>query len=164
MGSSTGGMILMIVFYLALIIGLFLVIIRLIAKRNRLSLPGRIVRTLGGAPLGRDKSVQVVEIAGAYYILGVGESIQLVAKIENPDELDAIRQMTQGSEPTARSFPTMAQWWARRKEVRKPAEEWSEFDQIFQDRMKTMKDSRRSVSELLEQEQSREERKDTIHE
>jgi flagellar protein FliO/FliZ len=164
--GSTGNMILMIVLYLALIIGLFLVIIRLIAKRNRLALPGRIVRTLGGTSLGPNKSVQVVEIGGAFYILGVGENIGLIAKIDNPEEIEAIRLTMQGPQPGASSFSTLAQWWEKRKGRGPSEQEWSEsdFGEIFQERMMAVKDSRRSVSELLEQEESREERKDTVHE
>lgn len=162
--GSTGSMILMVVFYLALIIGLFLVIIRLVAKGNRLSLPGRIVRTLGGASLGANKSVQVVEIGGAFYILGVGESIHLISKIENTEEIEAIRMTMKGAEPGRRSFPKVAEWWKKRQGTRQSVEEWSDFGQIFQDRMMTMKDGRKSVGELLEQEESQHARKDTANE
>lgn len=164
MPGSSGGMLLMVVFYLALIIGMFLLIIRLIAKRNKLSLPGKVVRTLGGATLGTGKSVQIVEIGGAFYILGVGESIQLIAKVENPEEIEAIRETVDGTKLATRSLPTLAEWWKNRRGTGRTEQDMSDFGQIFQDRMMAMTNGRKSVSELLEQDASRQQRKDTVDE
>ncbi|WP_058303942.1 flagellar biosynthetic protein FliO [Gorillibacterium timonense] len=164
MSGSTTEYILLVIFYLALIIGMFLLIIKLIARRNKLSLPGRVVRTLGGSAIGSGKSVQVVEVGGAFYILGVGEDIRLIAKVENPEEIEALRMTVDGTQQAPRSFLTLKEWWTNRRKGNQPAEEWSEFGQIFQDRMMAMKDGRKSVSELLEQDSSRQQRKDTIDE
>lgn len=157
-------MLLMVGFYLALIIGMFLLIIKLIAKRNRTMLPGRIVRTLGGSALGSGKSVQVVEIGGAYYILGVGENIHLIAKIEDPEEVEAIRSTLEGPATSGRTFPTVKEWWDSRKKKNSPAEEWSDFGQVFQNRMAAIREGRKSVGDLLEQDATSEQRKDSVDE
>ena len=75
---------------LAVIIALFLITVKFVASRQRQFHSGKAIRPVGGLVLGQNKSVQVVQIGSALYILGVGNDVQLVAKIEDPEEVSRI--------------------------------------------------------------------------
>ena len=48
---------------------------------------GNSIRSLGGVPLGQNKSIQIVEIGHSLFVVGVGENIQLLDKIIDADEV-----------------------------------------------------------------------------
>ena len=54
-------------------------------QRNRGWGTNRALRSLGGIPLGQNKSLQVVELSGRVYVVGVGDSITLLDKIDDPE-------------------------------------------------------------------------------
>jgi len=92
--SNTGNgiwMVVQVIFALVFIIALFYFIIKVLAKKNKLQMSGRSMKTLGGVSLGTNKSLQVVEIGHSLYIVGVGNDIQLVSKIEDQEEIAYIR-------------------------------------------------------------------------
>ncbi|MFD2116818.1 flagellar biosynthetic protein FliO [Paenibacillus yanchengensis] len=72
---------------LALVVVMIIILIRWLGRRNR-PWGGRrqTIQTLGGTPLGQQSSLQVVELAGRLYVLGVHQNgVQLVDKIDNPE-------------------------------------------------------------------------------
>ncbi|MBC8079436.1 MAG: flagellar biosynthetic protein FliO [Gorillibacterium sp.] len=143
---------LMVVIYMLIVVGLFFLIIRIVARKNRYSLPGRTIRSIGGAPLGQNKSVQIIEIGGIFYILGVGENVTLLAKVEDPLEAEMIRKSTERVQSPINGFPTVLQWLKdKRKGTSIQPEEQSNFGQIFQDRMDAMKNRRKSVEEWMQE-------------
>lgn len=81
-----------VVAYLALILLLFFLSAKALARlRSRLP-GGRAIRTLGGVPLGPNKSVQLLEIGRTVYVVGIGEDVRLIDKIRDPDEIALIRE------------------------------------------------------------------------
>lgn len=145
----------MVLLYMLVVIGVFFLIIRLVAKRGRYGQAGKTIRSLGGTQLGQNKSVQIIEVGGRFYILGVGENVTLIAKVEDPVEAEEIRLSAERPGKGSDSFPTVTEWWktlSRRKSSKPAAEE--NFGQIFQDRMVAMANRRKSVEEWIEEDTS----------
>ncbi|EFM13069.1 conserved hypothetical protein [Paenibacillus curdlanolyticus YK9] len=84
-GSMTGSLVSVLI-ALAVIIGLIVLVIKLLSRRNRGWGTNRALRTLGGVALGQHKSLQVVELTGKVYIVGIGEDVRLLDKIDDPEE------------------------------------------------------------------------------
>jgi flagellar protein FliO/FliZ len=138
-------------FYLVIILGLFFIIIKMLARKNKFVLPGRTVRSLGGMPLGQNKSVQVVEIGSSLYVLGVGNDIRLVARIDDPAEIDAIRSSAAGT-GEGQSFPALKDWLAsltKRKAGGDSGDAGGSFQRIFQEKMLTMTNRKKKVEEWI---------------
>lgn len=75
---------------LVVLIGGFILVTRFIHERTRgVRHSGRLTH-LGGVPLGKDRSVQLVKVQDKIYVVGVGENVQLL------DTLDDL----EGYEPT----------------------------------------------------------------
>ncbi|MEK3722175.1 flagellar biosynthetic protein FliO [Paenibacillus sp. FSL H8-0034] len=147
-------MIIKVIFFLILIIGLFFIIIKFLSQKNKF-LFGRSMRSLGGVPLGPNKSIQVVEIGRSLYIVGVGENVQLLEKIEDEDEVSYISEMLNSSNAkTAASFETLTGWVSRLRKKQSIIEESDEevtasFQQIFHNKMHHLSDRKKMVEDLL---------------
>ncbi|GAK02043.1 flagellar biosynthesis protein FliZ [Geomicrobium sp. JCM 19037] len=48
------------------------------------------LQNLGGIQLGQQKSVQVIRVGDRFFIVGVGDSIQLLDEIRDEDEIQQL--------------------------------------------------------------------------
>ncbi|MFC4775383.1 flagellar biosynthetic protein FliO [Paenibacillus sp. GCM10023252] len=92
-GNLLGSFIWVIV-SLVIVITLIIFVIKWLSQRNRVwGSNQRSLRTLGGIALGQNKSMQVIELGGKLYVVGVGEEITLLDKIDKPEEVELIVDM-----------------------------------------------------------------------
>ncbi|HZG57878.1 flagellar biosynthetic protein FliO [Paenibacillus sp.] len=90
---STGdfyGNFIQVIVVLVIVIGLIVVLIRFLASRTKRWSGERALQVHAGVPLGQNKSLQVIEIGDAVYIVGVGEDITLLDKIDDPERVEAL--------------------------------------------------------------------------
>ncbi|NRD79412.1 flagellar biosynthetic protein FliO [Bacillus sp. BRMEA1] len=69
-----------------LVVGLLLLVLRFLSKRNRLLPSSGPILTLGGHSLGNNKSLQIMLIGQTIYIIGVGDSINLIRTVSQGEE------------------------------------------------------------------------------
>ncbi|WNR46656.1 flagellar biosynthetic protein FliO [Paenibacillus roseipurpureus] len=138
---------------LVLIIGLFLVLMRYLAKKNKGSLFGNSIRSIGGVPLGPNKSIQIVEIGHSLFVVGVGENIQLLDKIIDADEVAYITELLQSSQDERMGIASLSKWISklpsRKTVVEEEVELTSSFQQVFHDKLKRVTDRNKNVEEWL---------------
>jgi flagellar protein FliO/FliZ len=153
--ADTMWMVVKVIFFLILIIGLFFVIIKFLSQKNKY-LFGRSLRSLGGVPLGQNKSIQVVEIGRSLYIVGVGENVQLMEKINDAEEVAYITEMlTAGSSANTVNFETFSGWLSKLRKKQDDSVEIEEsditasFQQVFHNKMQHLSDRKKMVEDLL---------------
>ncbi|AKG04564.1 MULTISPECIES: flagellar biosynthetic protein FliO [Salimicrobium] len=78
---SATKLILALVFVLGLIYG----VLKFIQKKNNLFSNTRQMHNLGGVPLGQNRSVQAVKIGGHVYIIGVGDTVEMLTEITDEE-------------------------------------------------------------------------------
>ncbi len=92
-------------FALLFVLALLLFVLKFINKKSQNYGQNSLVRNIGGVNLGSQKSVQLIQIGKSIYIVGVGEDVQLIKEIENPEEIEQIitnfneRQTIVGTSP-----------------------------------------------------------------
>lgn len=156
--GDTGSLFMMMVqliFFLIVIIGIFLLIIKFLSKKKWRWMQGRAMKSLGGLMLGPNKSLQLVDIGGSIYVLGVGDNVTLLHKIDDPDE--AARIVAAFAPPDASAMPglqSIGQWWNRWTKQKKPTVEDEDdvaasFHEMFQMKMKSVAGRRKTIEELL---------------
>lgn len=150
-----------VIFVLIAIVALIVFLIRYLGKKNRGWFGGRSVRTLGGVGLGQNKSLQIVEIGGSIYLIGVGENISLIDKISDAEEVEMlIGALEQESAGPNIALPAWAEKLTSRFRAgsNTPSEseelDSSSFQQLFETRLREASDRRRKVDDLLEKEES----------
>ena len=75
---------------LLFVLGLLLFVLRFLNKRNLNYQQNSMIQNLGGQSLGAQKSVQLLQIGDKVYIVGVGEDVQLLHVISDPEEIEHI--------------------------------------------------------------------------
>lgn len=151
------GSLIWVIVALLLVIGLIVIFIKFLSQRSKSYGLNRSLRTLGGVALGQNKSLQVVELAGRVYVVGVGEDITLLDKIDHPQEarqlIDKLDEQLGGG-----SLLPFAQW---RNKLRKqsPGEElsgesWntggSSFEHMLQEKLQRSTERKQQIKDALD--------------
>lgn len=147
------GMIVRVIFFLVLIILLFYVLIRYMAKKNKGTMFGNSIRSLGGVPLGQNKSIQIVEIGHSLFVVGVGDNIQLLDKINDADEVAYITELLLTSQDDRMGFSTVSKWInklpIKKKDIEEEVEITSTFQQVFHDKLQRVTNRNKHVEEWI---------------
>jgi flagellar protein FliO/FliZ len=133
------------IFALLFVVGLLYGLLRFVNKRNLQYQKNRLIQNHGGINLGQHKSVQVLEIGSSFYLVGVGEDITLLKEITDPAEIEKFRKNYEDRE-TAAPLPYIAEVWESLKGKTgqtKTTDSESKFQDVFQQRLKELKDSRK---------------------
>ncbi|WP_240542648.1 flagellar biosynthetic protein FliO [Exiguobacterium qingdaonense] len=70
-----------VVLSLVVVVGGFIVLMRWLGSKTQVKATQH-MKHLGGVPLGKDRSVQLVKLGDQVYVLGVGDSIQLLDRLD----------------------------------------------------------------------------------
>lgn len=157
--TDSGAVFLMMVkvlFFLILIIGFFLLIIKFLSKKKLSWMQGRAVKSLGGVPLGPNKSVQIVEIGRSIYVIGVGDNVNLIQRIDDPEEVAIITaSLTSDSTGSGQGMQKLGEliggWTKRKQEPVREDEMTASFQDVFQAKMKNMSGRKKMIEDLLSQ-------------
>lgn len=129
---------------------------KVISQQKNKYLSGRTLRSLGGLPLGPNKSIQIVEIGNSLYVVGVGENIQLLDKITDEAEVAHITEMmANGMAFTGPSFESLGGFikkLRKKSSIDEEMEVTASFQQVFQNKMQHMTDRKKMLEEMLKQE------------
>ncbi|MGM1045276.1 flagellar protein FliO/FliZ [Paenibacillus uliginis N3/975] len=157
-GSDTSGYYLQLFYVfivLAIIITAIVFLIRFLGRKNQSWMQGRSIRTLGAVGVGPNKSIQLVEVGGSIYLIGVGEDVSLIDKISDPAEVALIQAsfeqeygLKSGTLP-----PFIGKLAARfRKEQTSEdieLEDTSSFHEVFESKLRSVPNRKQKVEELL---------------
>ncbi|MGG6313537.1 FliO/MopB family protein [Paenibacillus macerans] len=148
------GNLLTVIVVLGLIIALIVLLVRFLGKRNRYLTRNRSIRTLGAIGLGQNKSLQVIEIGGSIYLVGVGEDISLVDKISDPAEAASLLQAFEEEGAEFAGFASTLSGLISRFKKEPPQEEeeleGAAFHEVFQSQLRKMPNRKRQMEELLQ--------------
>lgn len=78
------------VFALAVVLALIYFLSNFLKKRNQLFERSHVLQNLGGVAVGQNKSVQLVRIGDRLFVLGVGENVQLLKEITDPELIESL--------------------------------------------------------------------------
>lgn len=156
-----------VLFVLGLIIGLIVFILRFFAKRNRGWGMNRSLRSLGGFPLGTNKSMQIVEWNGRIYVLGVGDDVTLLESITDPDIVDSLLAEHEANiAVTGAGLPDWLRKWTQRNNSQSEDQQSKQtspagsFEKSLESRLRQLSERRQKVGQMLEDNRSEEDRTD----
>lgn len=146
---------------LVIIIALIVFTIRFLGQKNRGWLRNRSIRTLGAIGLGQNKSLQVLEIGDSIYLVGVGEDVQLVDKVTDPDEVASILAAFEQDQtnPNHDMVPFLSNLMKRFRKTEEPSSVQGEdisssFHEVFQQKLNRVSNRNQKAKELLQDEKN----------
>ncbi|GAA4700838.1 hypothetical protein GCM10023228_00490 [Brevibacillus fulvus] len=139
-----------IVFSLALIILLIYLLLRFLAKKQ-LSGFGQSgpIKVIGATGVGNGKSLQIVQIGDALYVIGVGENVTLLRHIPAGDEMDVILADAEITTSTT----TMERWFSalRKKkdqaDILEQAQSPAPFEQLLEKQWEQVNEAEQGMGE-----------------
>jgi flagellar protein FliO/FliZ len=72
------------------VVALLYFMLKFINKKSKTYKSSQLVENLGGTALGNNRSVQLIKVGSRILVVGVGENIQLLKEIDNPEELNLL--------------------------------------------------------------------------
>lgn len=137
---------------LAIIVFLIYALLKLFNKRSKRFGSHSTIENIGGVSLGQNKSVQIVRIGSKLYILGVGDSVQLIKEITDEEEVERIIAEHNPSEVFDQPISKVSQWLKKRfvDGNAAPQQEQS-FQQLLQRELREVKDSQTKVHSVLKE-------------
>lgn len=157
-----------VILVLILIIGMILILVKFIAKKNKSWMANRAVRLLGGVNLGQNKAVQMIETGHCIYLIGVGQDVQLIDKIDNPEEVAFILNTINSNNQSFNFTETlqslqMPKWINRviKPGKREDADANLSFQDVFQSKIKQLTNRKKRVEEIIADETKKERSNDT---
>ncbi len=86
---------------LAILVGAFYYFFRFVTKKAGIQVMGEdVIKTLAVTPVGQNRHIQVVDLAGKILVLGVAEgSISLITEVTDRDEINRIRLLGSKAAP-----------------------------------------------------------------
>lgn len=83
-------------FALFLILALIYLLYYFVGRRKKTFQEGRALENLGGVSVGANRSVQLIRVGSEVLVIGVGDTVELIKEIRDPD---AIRSLQQEKKP-----------------------------------------------------------------
>ncbi|MFJ7681020.1 flagellar biosynthetic protein FliO [Peribacillus butanolivorans] len=137
------------IFATIFVVGLLYIILKFINKKSKSYQKANSVENLGGTSLGANRSVQLVKVGDRILVVGVGDNIQLLKEIDNPEEYEQLmkdynEKMDQMIQPG--EFATkLKNKWLKKREI-----ETNSFSSDFKNQLYQMSDSRKKLLNELE--------------
>ncbi|MGE7947298.1 flagellar biosynthetic protein FliO [Lysinibacillus sp. NPDC093688] len=147
-------MVLALIFVVALFYGLM----KFLNKRNLNFQRNQLVQNLGGLSLGAQKSVQLLQVGKTLYLVGVGEDVQLLREITDPDEVATLLALYNERQELASTSPYIAEVLSKFK--RKNNESLSvqqtqnSFGELFEKKISEIKQERNEELEKWKQKEN----------
>lgn len=130
-----------IVFALVFVIGLLLVIIKFLNKRNLTYQQNALVKNIGGLSIGQQKSVQVLHIGKRIYVVGVGEDVQLIKEIDSEDEVEQLLNQIDQNQKMVTTTPYIAELFKKMSKKEQPKDS-PNFNDMFSEKLDEIKQQR----------------------
>ncbi|KOP79041.1 flagellar protein [Lysinibacillus sp. FJAT-14745] len=147
-------MVLALIFVVALFYGLM----KFLNKRNLNFQRNQLVQNLGGLSLGAQKSVQLLQVGKTLYLVGVGEDVQLLREITDPDEVAALLALYNERQELATTSPYIAEVFSkfkRKNNESSPAQKkQGSFGDLFEKKISEIKQERSEELEKWKQKEN----------
>jgi flagellar protein FliO/FliZ len=152
---------LFVFFVLIVILGMIILLIRFLSIKNRSWMSNRSIKSLSGIQLGQNKSVQVVEIGRSIYVIGVGDNVELIEKIDQAEEISFIKDSlhNQNSVIGTEKLAFIGSWFNKlRSSMNKDANDETavSFQEVFNNKMNQVSDRKKRVEEILSEQKDKE--------
>lgn len=142
---------------LAIIIGLIIFTLKFLAQKNQAWSQAKSLRHLGGIAVGQNKSVQLIKIGSHVYVVGVGENVQLLEKIEDEVEIETILTAVNTQNFSGHGMITgIKKWISDRRATtssqdQQASPEAESFQELFHSKIQQISGNRQQLKTLLEE-------------
>lgn len=150
MNYNSVQMIVQLVVSLAVVIGMIWLLVKFLQLRSKWLTGHQPLKVIGAVGVGPQKTVQLVEIGGVVYVLGIGQDVTLLRVIDDSEELERLK------EDFARTRDNTRFSWLDRFRTSKEQPQQTDFTAVLEEKLVEVRKKRQqSLGEwLVEQNRS----------
>ncbi|WP_158589590.1 MULTISPECIES: flagellar biosynthetic protein FliO [Clostridia] len=136
-----------VIIVLFLILGLIYLVLLFLKRKNALFSQANALENLGGISVGQNKSLQIIRLGNKYYLIGVGDNVELLQEINDASLIEDLQKTSSGGEmPVVPKF--IQKLTPGSKSNVRDAEKKADFKQQFMNELDKLKQNR---SQLIQQ-------------
>lgn len=143
-----------VLFSLIFVIGLLIVVLRFLNKKNMAYQQTNMMHSLGGVSVGPQKSVQLVKVGGRILVVGVGDDVKLLANIDDEAEVEHLINMYEDQFNQTAAKPYIFQLLTRKKDEQSSNAQTKPFGEMLNSRLSEIKKERREGLERWKDKES----------
>lgn len=139
--------------FLALGFVLFLIymLLKFMNNRSRSFQGNRTIQTLGGTGVGQNRSVQIVRVGDRILVVGVGETVQLLQEITDPEEVERLSKPTEGGEFYEQPMSKLTAFLKRDQSDQGPSRQEDAFRSMLNREMDDVKQSQNKIHSAMKE-------------
>lgn len=107
---------------LVLVLALIYFLYHFVAKRTRKFREGSTLKNIGGVSVGTNRSIQLIRLGNEVLVVGVGETVQLLKEINDPDVIATLTDQEEKPDLIEENVRKIVNWTAN-KTLRKQSTE-----------------------------------------
>lgn len=155
-GGAQNQNIFFLVFQMFLALGAVLFVIyfllKFINKRAQKFNSHSTVQNIGGAGVGSNRSVQIVRVGKRILIVGVGDTVQLLKEIEDPQEIEEMLDSHQQEDFFEQPISKFTEWLQKKRKTKNTSHSNEvAFRSLLDNEMKDVKKSQHKIHSALEE-------------
>lgn len=133
------------VFALGLVLALIYLLLKFLNKRNTLH-QQKSLQNIGGISVGQNKSVQIIKVGTTFYLIGVGDNVELLKEISDQDLIDDLLDDASQKEnvPLNKYLSSIINRPSKKNE-RADSQANNDFKQLFSDELDRLKENRNKI-------------------
>lgn len=129
---------------LVLVLALIYFLLKFLNKRQALHRQHSL-ENMGGITVGQSKSLQIVRLGSKFYLIGVGDNVDLLDEITDEDVIDELIKHSEEKEDM--TFNTFFKTMTRKKQTKEQHDESSghQFKTLFSNELKSLQENRQKL-------------------
>jgi len=127
-------------FALLLVLALIYIMLKLLNRRNKMYNQIKHLENLGGISVGQNKSIQIIRIGTRFYLVGVGDNVEMLQEITDEEIKDQL--LEQGEEAPIQFNKLLPSFLGKKTEKNPYNQENRDFKNLFSDELKKLKKNR----------------------
>lgn len=139
---------------LAVVIALIYIMLRFVGKRTRSFRDHQTLQSIGGVPLGTNRSLQMIKLGDRILVVGVGETIQLIKEIDDQTEVAKIMEQHQSEFDRLEEPLTKASTWINQLVTKKNehnTKKTLDFSELLDKQLKDVSKSQQQIREAMKE-------------
>ncbi|MFA1820664.1 flagellar biosynthetic protein FliO [Virgibacillus oceani] len=128
---------------LLLVLALIYIMLKLLNKRNKMYNQIKHLENLGGISVGQNKSIQIIRIGGRFYLVGVGDNVEMMQEITDEEMKEQL--LEQGDEEPFQLTTLLPSFLRKRGEKNPYNQDSQDFKNLFSDELKKLKKNRKDL-------------------
>lgn len=134
--------ILKMVLALFLVLGLIYILLQFLKRKNKLFMKSNALENIGGITVGSNKSMQIVRIGSRFFVVGVGENVEILHEITDQEVVQDLLDDGENDQKPANRF--MASLMGNKQAETKQNDERN-FKQLFTRELRNLKQNRKKI-------------------